>query len=64
MTKTLLGSLCQTCLLNRSLMVISLDCLAYLGDKYLSSLEEVLKIAPLPVLRVVAKKYQLDITKV
>ncbi|EYC21225.1 hypothetical protein Y032_0020g63 [Ancylostoma ceylanicum] len=33
------------------------------SDKYLSSLEEVLKIAPLPVLRVVAKKYQLDITK-
>ncbi|KIH43990.1 hypothetical protein ANCDUO_25996, partial [Ancylostoma duodenale] len=33
------------------------------SDKYLSNLEEVLKIAPLPVLRVVAKKYQLDITK-
>ncbi|RCN49698.1 VRR-NUC domain protein [Ancylostoma caninum] len=33
------------------------------SDKYLSSLEEVLKIAPLPVLRVVAKKYQLDVTK-
>ncbi|VDM80332.1 unnamed protein product [Strongylus vulgaris] len=33
------------------------------SDRHLSELEEVLKIAPLPVLRVVAKKYQLDITK-
>ncbi|ETN69960.1 VRR-NUC domain protein [Necator americanus] len=33
------------------------------SDKHLSSLEEVLRIAPLPVLKVVAKKYQLDVTK-
>ncbi|CAJ0591774.1 unnamed protein product [Cylicocyclus nassatus] len=33
------------------------------SDRHLSDLEEVLQIAPLPILKVVAKKYQIDITK-